>query len=86
MKKQLFLFLFAIVASVGAMFAEKVQIGDLYYILNETDKTAEVTYELQWNMNNYQGLTTANIPASVTYSSTTYSVTSIGNWAFEYCS
>ena len=86
MKKQLLLFLFVIEASVGTMFAEKVQIGDLYYILNETDKTAEVTYELQWNMNNYQGLTTANIPASVTYSSTTYSVTSIGNWAFEYCS
>ena len=89
MKKQLLLFLFAIVASVGTMFAwdyERVQIGDLYYYLNETDKTAEVTYELEWDENNYQGLTTANIPASVTYSGTTYSVTSIGEQAFNGCS
>ena len=86
MKKQLFLFLFAIVASVGTMFAERVQIGDLYYNLNETDKTADVTYELPWDENNYKGLTTANIPASVTYSGTTYSVTSIGWGAFHNCS
>ncbi len=44
MKKHLFLVLFAFVASVGTMFAERVQIGDLYYNLNETDKTAEVGY------------------------------------------
>ncbi len=79
MKKQLLLFLFAIVASVGTMFAEKVQIGDLYYNLKE-DKTAEVT------SGDYSGLTTANIPASVTYSGTTYSVTSIGDYAFSGCS
>ena len=86
MKKQLLLFLFAIVASVGTMFAEKVQIGDLYYNLNATEKTAEVTYELYYNGNNYKGLTTANIPASVTYEGTTYSVTSIGYGAFYGCS
>ena len=86
MKKQLLLFLFAIVASVGTMFAEKVKIGDLYYNLNATEKTAEVTYELCWDKNNYQGLTTADIPASVSYSGTTYSVTSIGEVAFYYCS
>ncbi len=84
MKKQLLLFLFAIVASVGTMFAEKVQIGDLYYDLKE-DQTAEVTYELFWDENNYKGLTTANIPASVTYEGTTYSVTSIVG-AFYGCS
>ena len=85
MKKHLFLVLLAFVASVGTMFAERVKIGDLYYNLNETDKTAEVTYE-GWGENNYQGLTTANIPASVTYSGTTYSVTSIGYDAFRRCS
>ena len=62
------------------------KIGDLYYNLNATDKTAEVTYELEWDENNYKGLTIANIPASVTYSGTTYSVTSIGRCAFFYCS
>ncbi len=86
MKKQLLLFLFAIVASVGTMFAEKVQIGDLYYHLYTTDKTAWVTYELYSDANNYKGLTTANIPASVSYSGTTFSVTSIGGNAFRDCS
>ena len=84
--KKIFTFFLALVAGVGTMFAEKVQIGDLYYNLNETDKTAEVTYERGENKNNYKGLTTANIPASVTYSGTTYSVTSIGDWAFYNCS
>ena len=85
MKKQLLLFLFAIVASVGTMFADGTKIGDLYYNLNATDQTAEVTYELQYDGDNYKGLTTANIPASVTYSGTTYSVTSIGEYAFYEC-
>ena len=86
MKTKMFTLFFALAASVGTMFAEKVQIGDLYYNLNATDQTAEVTYELGYNQNNYKGLTTANIPASVTYSGTTYSVTSIGEAAFYYCS
>ncbi len=86
MKTKFFTLILALAASVGTLFAEKVQIGDLYYNLNETDKTAEVTYEMQWHEDNYKGLTTANIPASVTYSGTTYSVTSIGEEAFQYCS
>ena len=85
MKKQLLLFLFAIVASVGTMFAEKVQIGDLYYNLNKTDKTAEVTYMSYDGLvyNKGWNITTADIPASVTYYGTTYSVTSIGELAFN---
>ena len=91
MKKQLLLFLFAIVASVGTMFAwdyERVQIGDLYYNLNATDQTAEVTYEsyADYIYNFGWHITTADIPASVTYSGTTYSVTSIGRCAFYDCS
>ncbi len=85
MKTKLFTLFLALAASVGTMFAERVQIGDLYYSLNSTDQTAEVRYELCLNDNNYKGLTTANIPASVTYSGTTYSVTSIGNYAFSRC-
>ena len=85
MKKQLLLFLFAIVASVGTMFAEKVKIGDLYYNLNATNKTAEVTSQNSdypyWSTT----ITTANIPASVTYNSVKYSVTSIGESAFYDC-
>ena len=81
--KQFTLFL-AFFASAGTMFAEKVQIGNLYYNLKE-DKTAEVTYDKVFNENNYKSLTTADIPASVTYSGTTYSVTSIGWYAFYEC-
>ena len=84
MKQKLFTLLLAVAASVGTMFAG-TKIGNLYYNLNATNKTAEVTYELELDENNYQGLTTANIPASVTYSGTTYSVTSIGDNAFRGC-
>ncbi len=68
----------------GTVVSGKYKIGDLYYNLKE-DKTAEVTYELGWDENNYKGLTIANIPASVSYSGTTYSVTSIGEGAFAIC-
>ena len=80
MKTKLFTLLLAVAASVGTMFAQGTKIGDLYYNLNATNKTAEVAH---WD---YSGLTTANIPASVTYSGTTYSVTSIGRSAFDLCS
>jgi len=67
---------------------ERVQIGDLYYNLNGTSQTAEVTYKSHTNYkyNEGWGITTANIPASVTYSDVAYSVTSIGEYAFRECS
>ena len=86
MRKKLFTLLLAVAASVGAMFAEKVQIGDLYYNLDATNKTAEVTYStMSINNDNYSGLITANIPASVVYDEVEYSVTSIGESAFNSC-
>lgn len=75
---------------------ERVQIGDLYYNLDATNQTAEVTYKsyilhsndfYSWYEYNVGwGITTANIPSSVTYNSKTYSVTSIGEAAFNGCS
>ena len=85
MKTKLFTLLLAVAASVGTLFAS-TKIGDLYYNLDATNQTAEVTYQVEWNKNNYKGLTTANIPASVEYNSVTYSVTSIGEYAFSFCS
>ena len=87
MRKKLFTLLLTMAASVGTMFAwdyERVQIGNLYYNLDATNKTAEVTSEYYDN-NNYSRLITANIPASVVYDEVEYSVTSIGNWAFASC-
>ena len=69
----------AIVASVGTLFAS-TQIDGLYYNLNSETKTAEVTS----NSSKYSG--TIIIPASVTYNGATYSVTSIGDYAFYGCS
>ena len=89
MKPKLFTLLLAVAASVGTMFAwnyEQVQIGDLYYNLDATNQTAEVTSQNSsypyWSTT----ITTANIPSSVTYNSVSYSVTSIGNNAFFFCS
>ena len=89
MKTKLFTLLLAVAAGVGTMFAwdyERVQIGDLYYNLDATSQTAEVTSQNSsypyWSTT----ITTANIPASVTYNFVTYSVTSIGQCAFYGCS
>ena len=56
----------------------------LYYkILSSEDKTCAVTYK-DTNYNSYSG--TVIIPSSVTYSNKTYSVISIGAYAFYECS
>ena len=78
-EKKLFTLLLAVAASVGTMFAEAVRIGDLYYNLDATNQTAEVTY--QYSI--YSG--DIIIPSSVTYNSVSYSVTSIGSGAFRGC-
>ena len=85
--RKIFTLFLALATSVGTMFAEKVQIGDLYYNLDATNQTAEVTYKSYTNYkyNEGWGITTANIPASVTYSDVAYSVTSIGSSAFRSC-
>ena len=88
MKSKLFTLLLVVAASIGTILAwdyENVQIGDLYYNLDATNKTAEVTSQNSdypyWSTT----ITTANIPAAVTYNSVSYSVTSIGESAFFYC-
>ena len=78
MKTKLFTLLLAVAASVGTMLAEKVQIGDLYYNLDATNQTAEVA-------ENRRASGDIIIPASVEYNSVTYSVTSIGYYAFYQC-
>ncbi len=61
--------------------------GIYYNITSSTDLTVEVTYQGDYYdeyLNEYTGAVT--IPSSVTYNSKTYSVTSIGDWAFYGCS
>ena len=83
--KKLFTLLLALIVGVGTIFADAIKIGDLYYNLNEENKTAEVTYEKYGSASNYSGFTKIVIPSSVIYNSVTYSVTSIGGMAFSGC-
>ena len=77
MKKLLFL-LMAVLLPMMASAA--VEIDGIYYNLNTSSKTAEVTE----NPNKYIGNIT--IPMTVTYNDVVYSVTSIGYGAFSGCS
>ena len=79
MKKQL-ITLIAMLLPILASAQDAVEIDGIYYNLVNKAKSAEVTS----NPNKYTGEVT--IPESVTYEGTEYSVTSIGENAFSYCS
>ena len=61
--------------------SKKVQVGELYYYLDESKKQAQVT---SMPSGIYSGEVT--IPSSFEFDSQPYDVTSIGNSAFYYCS
>ncbi|MGM9834079.1 MAG: leucine-rich repeat domain-containing protein, partial [Candidatus Limisoma sp.] len=63
-------------------YAYDFEVGGIYYGKDSDGKTAYVTYKGS-NYNSYSG--TVVIPSTVTYSGTTYSVTSIGESAFYGC-
>ena len=69
---------------VMSMSAYDFKSGNFYYNITSdvAPYTVEVTYETETYYENYRVLSTATIPASVTYNGTTYSVTSIGEKAF----
>ena len=72
---------------VGMAKAHDFEVGGIYYnILSGVDKTVEVTYR-GTHYNEYSNEYTGSvvIPESITYNGTTYSVTSIGEEAFYYC-
>ena len=85
MKRTLLLFS-ALMLSCIALWAHDVVIDGIYYNLDETNKTAWVTYRgnAPYSHNEYSGSVT--IPETITYNSQTYSVTSIGYSAFNGCS
>ena len=92
MRKIIFTILLTIAASVGKLFAYDAQIGNLYYNLSTISQTATVTYKSltvyypsKFVYNENWNITTVDIPASVTYGGTTYTVTSIGSNAFSGC-
>ena len=87
MKTKFFTLFTALTLSAGALFASDTAVDGIYYNFDATNLTATVTYRGSYS-GSYADEYTGNvvIPATVTYSSNTYSVTSIGGSAFEYCS
>ena len=85
MKKHL-LFLFAALLPLLASAQTKVEIDGIWYNLVSKAKQAEVTYKGDdpYYDNDYSGNIT--LPATVTYEGVSYSVTSIGDYAFNGCS
>ena len=78
----------AVLLCSGMVNAYDFEVDGIYYnYLDKTAKTVAVTYKGSYYhsySNEYTGSVT--IPSSVTYSGTTYSVTSIGEEAFSGCS
>ncbi len=70
-----------------SLFAHDFYVDGIYYTyLSQTDKTVSVSYRGTYYYQyptKYSG--NVVIPASVTYNGTTYSVTSIGEYAFSVC-
>ena len=80
------LLILSLFSSFSAL-AYDCKVDGIYYDLNNDDKTASVTYMGLYTSDNkdaYVG--NIIIPESITYSGTTYSVTSIGDNAFWGCS
>ena len=75
-----FLLILLLFSSFSAL-AYDCKVDNIYYNLNNDDKTASVT-----NTTNNKYVGNIIIPESITYSGTTYSVTSIGDFAFSVCS
>ena len=63
-------------------YAYSFSVDGVYYSENSDGKTVYVTYKTT-SYNSYSG--SVVIPSTVTYSGTTYSVTSIGKYAFYEC-
>ncbi|MDE6480377.1 MAG: leucine-rich repeat domain-containing protein [Muribaculaceae bacterium] len=66
--------------------AEKVQVGDLYYEIDDYSLTAKVTHNFDEEGYNYVGLPAhIDVPQSIRVGETGYTVTAIGSRAFETC-
>ena len=87
MRYKIFTLFAALTLSAGALFASDTAVDGIYYDFDATNLTATVTYRGS-NSGSYADEYTGNvvIPATVTYGSNTYSVTSIGDLAFYGCS
>ena len=84
--RKLFSLFMVLLASVSMLHASDIYVNGIYYDFNIFTLTATVTYRGDYSSdyNEYSG--EVIIPENVTYNGITYSVTSIGNYAFSVCS
>ena len=82
--KKIFTFCVSLLAALS-VFAYDFQSGDLFYNITSSSApyTVEVTQQSQYYNSNYSGVDTIVIPETVTYDAIIYSVTSIGESAFN---
>ena len=80
MRKWFILFIFAILPLAAS--AEVVQVGDLWYNLDDTAPVAKVTS----SPDGFKYIGDIVIPATIEYGGTTFTVTGIGENAFNSCS
>ena len=84
--KKIITFFLALVASIGTMFASNTNVNGIWYDFDTSTKTASVTYQgSSWSSYSYDYSGEVVVPASVTYNSVPYSVTSIRTEAFRGC-
>ena len=81
------LMLIALLLTSSHAFAHDFEVNGIYYnILSKTNRTVEVTFKGSWYLDYNEYLGSVTIPQRVTYNGQTYSVTSIGDNAFNSCS
>ena len=84
--QKLWMFIAALCASLSASAYDFGSDGLCYNILSEEDRTVEITYYSISTDNKYLVSGDINIPRKVISNSKTYTVTSIGIYAFRYYS
>ena len=85
--KSLLLAVIGLLCSISVS-AHDLEVDGIYYnITSAEDKTIEVTYRgSSYNEYSEEYSGSVTIPETVTYNDNTYSVTSIGDYAFCFCS
>lgn len=79
-KFRFFAFLMVSVLSAVTVYAYDVEIDGIYYNINQSAKTAEIT-----SGDNPYPFADLTIPESIVYNGVRYVVTSVGEWAFNGC-
>lgn len=80
------LLMFALLLTTHLLGGASVKIGDLYYNIDNANKTAEVTYQSRGSSNNSSYVSgDLVIPSSIESAGKTYLVKSIGSGAFSDC-